>query len=334
MAYPIHQLKRLRKNANIRRMLRETSFSVDNLVMPFFVKEQASSKKTIDALPGQFQHSLKTLLSEVKQAYILGIPAVLLFGIPARKDLQGSGAYTEEGIIQQATAAIKKKFPDLIVITDVCLCEFTSTGHCGIIKDNLSSKRLNQVYLDNEATLTLLAKAALSYAKAGADMVAPSAMADGQVSLIRKILDENGFNHVSIMSYSAKYASSFYGPFRQAAESAPKFGDRRTYQLDVANTRQAMQEIAYDIEEGADIVMVKPALAYLDIIWQARTKFNVPIAAYNVSGEYAMVKSAGQLGWLNSLETTKEILTSIKRAGADIIITYHALEIAKYLRGK
>ncbi|MDD5347182.1 MAG: porphobilinogen synthase [Candidatus Omnitrophica bacterium] len=318
--------KRLRQNANFRRLVRETRLGADHLVMPFFVREGKGIKNQIASLPGNYQLSVDNLVAEAKAAKALGIPAVLLFGIPEKKDERGSGAYAKNGIIQKATAALKQKVPGLLVITDVCLCEFTSTGHCGILKGGA-----REVRLDNDATLELLAKTAVSQARSGADMVAPSAMADGQVAAIRKALDEDGFTETPIMAYSAKYASSFYGPFRDAAESAPKLGNRLTYQMDPSNFREALREIALDVQEGADIVMVKPALAYLDIIARAKQKFQVPVAAYNVSGEFAMVKAAARLGWLDETRTILEILTAIRRAGADIIITYHAIDVAKKL---
>jgi len=318
--------KRLRQNEHFRRLLGETHLGVNDLVMPFFVREGKGIKKPISSLPGHFQMSIDNLVKEVKAARSMGIPAVLLFGIPESKDEMGSGAYASDGIVQKACAWIKNKVPGILVITDVCLCEFTSHGHCGIVRTGNGD-----VCIDNDATLELLAKTALSHAQAGADMVAPSAMMDGQVEAIRTVLDAGDFTNVPIMAYSAKYASAFYGPFRQAAESAPKFGDRRAYQMDPVNVREAMREIKLDIKEGADIVMVKPALAYLDIISKARQVFDAPIAAYNVSGEFAMVKAAGKMGWIDEERTVREILTGIKRAGADIIITYHAMEIAKKL---
>ena len=274
-------------------------------------------------MPGQHQLSVDQLAAEAAELRALGIPAVLLFGIPSAKDEQGSGAYAPDGIVQQAVRALKQADPDLLVITDVCLCEYTSHGHCGIVKDG---------EVDNDATLPLLARTALSHAQAGADMVAPSAMMDGQVAAIRDALDEGGFPHIPIMAYTAKYASAFYGPFREAAESAPQFGDRRGYQMDPANVREALREIEADIEEGADIVMVKPALAYLDVISRARDCCDLPLAAYNVSGEYAMIKAAAANGWLDERRVTLEVLTAIKRAGADIIITYHAKEAARWLK--
>jgi porphobilinogen synthase len=327
MQFPAYRPKRLRKNENFRRLIRETALRADNLVMPFFVREGKNIKKPIPSMPGICQLSVENLLKEVKEVKALGIPAVLLFGIPDKKDTRGSGAYAKDGIVQKATARIKEKVPDLLVSTDVCLCEFTSTGHCGIVKH----ARNDVCCLDNDATLELLSRTALSQVEAGADIVAPSAMADGQIKAIRAILDGHGYQETPIMAYSAKYASSFYGPFREAAESSPKFGNRRAYQMDPANADEALREIALDVKEGADIVMVKPALAYLDIIARAKAKFNLPIAAYNVSGEYAMVKAAAKAGWLEEERTVLEILTAIKRAGATIIITYHAQEIAEKL---
>jgi porphobilinogen synthase len=276
-------------------------------------------------MPGQFQFSVDNLIKEAKVIHDVGIPAVLLFGIPKSKDKIGSEAYARDGIVQKAIRSLKDAIPQLIVITDVCLCEYTSHGHCGVVKGN---------DVDNDATLDLLARMALSHAEAGADMVAPSDMMDGRVGAIRKKLDDQGFTHIPIMSYAAKYASSFYGPFREAAESAPQFGDRKSYQMDPPNAREAMREIRLDIEEGADIVMVKPALPYLDIISRVRMECELPIAAYNVSGEFAMVKAASQLGWIDEERVMMEILVSIKRAGADLIITYFAKEAARYLREK
>jgi porphobilinogen synthase len=320
--------KRLRQNEAFRRLIRETELRTDNLVMPFFVREGKNIKKPIASLPGNYQLSIDNLVKEARSAKSLGIPAILLFGIPDKKDEFGSGAFASDGIVQKAIAEIKSKVPGIMAIADVCLCEFTSTGHCGIIKKHPG----RECRLDNDATLDLLAKTALSQAEAGADMVAPSAMADGQVKAIRNALDDNGYSETPIMAYSAKYASAFYGPFREAAGSAPKFGNRKSYQMDPANYREAMKEISLDIKEGADIIMVKPALAYLDIIARAKDKFNLPLAAYNVSGEFAMVKAAAKAGWIDEERTILEILTGIKRAGADIIITYHAMEIAGKLK--
>jgi len=344
MPYSTYRLKRLRQNENFRRLIRETKLSADNLVMPFFVREGKNIKKLISSLPGNYQLSVDNLLKQVKVCKALSIPAVLLFGIPDKKDESGSGAFAKHGIVQKAIAAIKEKVPGILVIADVCLCEFTSTGHCGIIKKVIksqghcakahtgaSSSAGGNVILDNDATLELLARTALSQVEAGADMVAPSAMADGQVRAIRGILEDNNHPEVPIMAYSAKYASGFYGPFREAAGSAPKFGNRKSYQMDPANYREALREISQDVKEGADIIMVKPALAYLDIIAKAKEKFNLPIAAYNVSGEFSMVKAAAKAGWIDEEKITLEILNAIKRAGADIIISYHAMEVAKVL---
>jgi porphobilinogen synthase len=332
MKYPVYRPKRLRANENYRRLIRETGLSVDDLVMPFFVREGSRIKKTIATLPGQSQLSIDNLVREVRSAKALGIPAVLLFGIPDSKDEAASGAYAPDGIVQKACSRIRAAVPGILVITDVCLCEFTVHGHCGVIKKKGGKGSGRNVCIDNDATLDLLARTAVSHAEAGADMVAPSAMMDGQVRAIRASLDESGFIDCPIMAYSAKYSSSFYGPFRQAAESAPQFGDRRSYQMDVPNSREALREIQLDIQEGADIVMVKPALAYLDIIARARQICTVPLAAYNVSGEYAMVKAAAKMGWLDEERTVMEILTGIKRAGANIIITYHAMQAAKLLQ--
>ena len=303
-------------------MIRETTLSVDDLILPLFITFGKGKKIAIKSMPGHFQLSVDNLAKEVREISTLGIPAVILFGIPEHKDEVGSEAYNPKGIIQQAIKAIKSKMPELIVITDVCMCEYTSHGHCGIIK---------QGDVDNDATLELLAKEALSHAKAGADMVAPSDMMDGRVGAIRKILDENGFSNIPIMSYAAKYASAFYGPFREAAESTPQFGDRRSYQMDPANSDEALREVKLDIEEGADIVMVKPALPYLDIIKRIKDEFKYPVAAYNVSGEFAMIKAAEQLGWMDGQKAMMESLISIKRAGADLILTYFAKEAAKIL---
>ena len=322
MSFPKHRPRRLRKNEIIRKMVRETTLSVDDLILPLFITFGKGKKIAIKSMPGHFQLSVDNLAKEVREISTLGIPAVILFGIPEHKDEVGSEAYNPKGIIQQAIKAIKSKMPELIVITDVCMCEYTSHGHCGIIK---------QGDVDNDATLELLAKEALSHAKAGADMVAPSDMMDGRVAAIRKILDENGFSNIPIMSYAAKYASAFYGPFREAAESTPQFGDRRSYQMDPANSDEALREVKLDIEEGADIVMVKPALPYLDIIKRIKDEFKYPVAAYNVSGEFAMIKAAEQLGWMDGQKAMMESLISIKRAGADLILTYFAKEAAKIL---
>ena len=323
MYYPDYRPRRLRKNENFRRMIRETKLSVDNLVYPLFAVPGKDIKKPIGAMPGNFQMSVDHIVREVRKTKELGIPAVLLFGIPDRKDELASGAFARDGIIQQAVRRIKDRVPDILVVTDVCLCEYTSHGHCGMIEKG---------DVDNDTTLEVLAETALSHAKAGADMVAPSAMMDGQIRAIREALDESGYETMPILAYAAKYASCFYGPFREAAESAPQFGDRKAYQMDPANSDEAIREITLDVEEGADIVMVKPALAYLDIIRRAREEFDLPIAAYNVSGEFAMIQAAAQLGWLDGERAMMEALTSIKRAGADIILTYFAQDAAKALR--
>jgi porphobilinogen synthase len=304
-------------------MIRETKVSVDDLVYPLFVISGKDVKKPISSMPGNFQMSIDHLVKEVQKTKEAGIPAVLLFGIPEKKDETASGAFMKDGIIQQSVRRIKDKVPDIVVITDVCLCEYTSHGHCGMLEKN---------DVDNDTTLEVLAETAVSHAGAGADMVAPSAMMDGQVGAIREALDEAGYENFPIMAYSAKYASCFYGPFREAAESAPKFGDRKSYQMDPANADEAIREISLDVEEGADIIMVKPALPYLDVIRRAREEFDLPIAAYNVSGEFAMIKAAAKLGWIDGEKAMIESLTSIKRAGADIIITYFAPEAAKLLR--
>jgi porphobilinogen synthase len=320
MNFPKIRMRRLRKNAAMRRLVRETSLSVDNLVYPLFVRDGENLKEPIKSMSGCFHFSPDTIAAEAAEVASLGIPAVLLFGLPDKKDETGSAAWAEDGVVQRAVKQIKKTAPDLLVITDVCLCAYTSHGHCGVIKDDK---------VDNDATCELLAKTALSHAQAGADIVAPSDMMDGRVKYIREALEANDFHDVAIMSYAAKFASAFYGPFRDAAESAPSFGDRKTYQADPANARQALAEIALDIEEGADIIMVKPALAYLDIICRARQRFDCPIAAYNVSGEYMMLNSAADARLLDRQHAMLETLYSIKRAGADIIITYFAKDAAK-----
>ncbi len=309
-------------NENIRRMVRETKLSPDDFIYPLFVTHGKGVKKEISSMPGNFQQSIENIVKDCEEVQGLGIPAVLLFGIPEHKDEVGSEAYSDEGIVQHAIKAIKNKLPELIVITDVCLCEYTSHGHCGVIKNGT---------VQNDATLELLAKEALSHAKAGADMVAPSDMMDGRVGAIRHTLDSEGFSDTPIMSYAAKYASSFYGPFREAAESTPQFGDRRSYQMDAPNSREALREVALDVDEGADIVMVKPALAYLDIIYQVKQQFNLPVAAYNVSGEFSMIKAAAKLGWIDGERAMMESLIAMKRAGADIILTYFAKEAAALL---
>jgi porphobilinogen synthase len=324
MAFPNNRMRRLRTTESMRRLVRETAVSVDNLVYPLFVRKGNRLKEPIESMADCFHFSPDTIVKEAEEVAKLGIPAVLLFGLPDKKDKTGSEAWSEDGAVQDAIRQIKKAVPELVVITDVCLCAYTSTGHCGVIKD---------AQIDNDATCELLAKISLSHAQAGADIVAPSDMMDGRVKAIREALEKNGFLDVAIMCYAAKFASAFYGPFRDAAESVPDAStgltDRKTYQMDPANARQALAEIALDIEEGADIVMVKPALAYLDIIAKARRRFDCPIAAYNVSGEYMMVCSAAQAGLVNKDAAMLEILTAIKRAGADIIITYFAKNMAK-----
>jgi porphobilinogen synthase len=322
MQFPEYRARRLRKNENFRRLIRETSLSVDDLVYPLFAIPGKNVKKPITSMPGQFQLSIDYIAKEAQKAYELGIPAVLLFGIPAKKDEMATGAFAKDGIVQQAVKRIKNEMPDILVITDVCLCEYVSHGHCGMLEKDC---------VQNDATLEVLAETAVSQARAGADMVAPSAMMDGQVAAIREALDENSFEDTPIMAYAAKYASSFYGPFREAAESVPKSGDRKAYQMDSANSDEAIREIGLDIAEGADIIMVKPALTYLDIIYRAKQEFDLPLAAYNVSGEYSMIKAAAQLGWLSEEKAMVESLTAIKRAGADILITYFAPQMAKLL---
>ncbi len=322
--FPVHRPRRLRSSETIRRMVRETLLTPDDFIYPLFVTFGKGVKRPISSMPGCFQESVDEVVKTAKETFELGIPAVILFGIPEHKDDVGSGAYDPHGVVQEAIKAIKDAVPELLVITDVCMCEYTSHGHCGIVKDG---------EVLNDPTLELLQKEAVSHAKAGADMVAPSDMMDGRVRAIRQALDEEGFSNVPIMSYAAKYASAFYGPFRDAAESTPQFGDRRAYQMDPPNRREALKEVALDIEEGADIVMVKPALAYLDVISDVKENFDLPVAAYNVSGEYSLVKAAAQLGWIDHDRVMMEVLTSIKRAGADMILTYFAPEAAKILNG-
>jgi len=304
-------------------MIRETLLTVDDLILPLFVIDGKNIANPIESMPGHYQYSIDNLIQQTQKAADLGIPSVMIFGIPDKKDSLASRAYAKDGIVQRAVSAIKPKFPELVVITDVCLCQYTDHGHCGVVEGHV---------VDNDSTLDLLARTALSHAKAGADMVAPSDMMDGRVGEIRDALDENGLSQVPIMSYAAKYCSAFYGPFRAAAESAPQFGDRRTYQMDPANAMEAVREATLDIEEGADIIMVKPALPYLDIISRIRDEIDLPVAAYNVSGEYAMIKAADQMGWLDGSRVMMETLTSIKRAGADMILTYFALEAAEVMR--
>lgn len=319
----LYRPRRLRAMAGIRNMVRETRLFVDDFVYPIFVVPGINIRKEIPSLPGQFHLSADQAVEMARKASDLGIPAVLLFGLPEYKDAKGSSAWDMKSPVQRAMMLIKKALPDLVVIGDVCLCEYTDHGHCGLLKGQ---------EVDNDPTLDLLARVAVSQAKAGADVIAPSDMMDGRVAAIREALDLEGFTQRSVMAYSAKYASAFYGPFREAADSAPKFGDRRAYQMDPANVREALREVDLDVSEGADIIMVKPAMAYMDVISKVRDNFELPVAAYNVSGEYAMVKAAAANGWMEEQRTTLEILTGIKRAGADIIITYHALEAAEWLR--
>ena len=323
MLFPDYRPRRLRQNERFRRMIRETKLSVDDLILPMFSVEGKGVKKPIPSMPGHHQLSVENIVKEAKVARDLGIPAVMLFGIPDKKDALATSAYAKGGIVQKTVKALKKKVKDLVIITDVCLCEYTDHGHCGVVEGDT---------IDNDSSIDLLARTALSHAQAGADMVAPSDMMDGRVAEIRDALDQNGFSSTPIMSYAAKYCSAFYYPFRQAAESAPKFGDRRTYQMDPANSLEAIREVAMDVEEGADIIMVKPALAYLDIISRVREEIDLPVAAYNVSGEFSMIKAADKLGWLDGKKIMMESLTAIKRAGADMILTYFAKEVAKELQ--
>jgi porphobilinogen synthase len=328
MTFPFTRMRRLRRNETFRRMVRETRVSVDDLIMPLFVREGVGVKNPIGSMPGQFQWSVDTLAEECQDIEQLGIPAVILFGIPDHKDAEGSEAHAPEGVVCRAIEAIKEACTSLVVITDVCLCEYTDHGHCGIVTTN----RDGVPDVDNDATLDVLVEEALAHVRAGADMVAPSDMMDGRVAEIRDALDDNGFADVPIMAYAAKYASAFYGPFRDAAESPPQFGDRSSYQMDPPNLDEAMREIALDIEEGADIVMVKPALPYLDVLRRAADEFDLPFAAYNVSGEYAMVKAAAANGWIDEKRVALETLTAIRRAGAKLILTYWAKDAATWLK--
>jgi len=317
--------RRLRRSDLLRRLVRETTVTVDDLLYPLFVSEESCSRE-IPSMPGIFRFSLDDLCAEAEKVAALGLPAIMLFGIPSQKDDVGSSGYSENGIIPRAIRAVRKAVGDsLLVVPDVCLCEYTSHGHCGVIQNG---------EVDNDATLELLARASVCYAEAGADMVAPSDMMDGRVGAIRRALDSNGLTHIPIMAYSTKYASGFYGPFREAADSAPKFGDRRSYQMDPPNRRESLREIALDIEQGADIVMVKPGLAFLDVLREARDHFDVPLAVYNVSGEYSMVKAAANNGWIDEQRVVGEILTAFKRAGADIILTYHAMDFVRWQLGQ
>ena len=323
MTFPTNRMRRLRRTETIRRMVRETRLSVDNLIYPIFIRPGEGVRREIPSMPGQFQLSIDEAITVCRETYDVGIPAVILFGIPEKKDPRGSEAYSSKGIIQRAIQAIKKAVPDLFVITDVCLCEYTDHGHCGVLIDQ---------DVANDPTLELLGREALTHAQAGADMVAPSDMMDGRVGYIRDVLDNHNFAQIPIMAYSAKYASNYYGPFRDAAESPPQFGDRKSYQMDYPNSDEALRETELDLQEGADIVMVKPALPYLDILHRVKETFRVPTAAYNVSGEYAMIKAAGANGWLDEQAVMMETLTSIKRAGADLILTYFAPDAAKILQ--
>ena len=320
MDYPKYRPRRLRRNERIRELIRETTISPKNLIYPLFVGPGKDRAQPVSSMPGVAQLSVDRAVIECQEVRALGIPAVILFGIPEHKDSLGTEAWADTGVVQQAIRAIKEKLPELLVITDVCLCEYTDHGHCGVVKNG---------DVDNDATLELLAKEALSHARAGADIVGPSDMMDGRVGAIRQAFDQSGFENVAIMAYAAKYASGFYGPFREAAESTPQFGDRRSYQMDPANTDEALREVALDIREGADIVMVKPALAYLDVIYRVKQKFGYPVAAYNVSGEYSMIKAAGQNGWVDETRVMMEVLLSIRRAGADMILTYFAKDLAR-----
>jgi len=323
MNFPAYRPRRLRRNDKLRNLIRETTLEPRNFIYPLFIGPGKDKAQPVSSMPGVAQLTVDRAARECQEVEALGIPAVILFGIPEHKDATGSEAYLDKGIVQQAIRAIKETVPDLLVITDVCLCEYTDHGHCGIIKNGA---------VDNDATLELLAREALSHAQAGADIVAPSDMMDGRVAAIRKILDENSFSQIPIMAYAAKYASGFYGPFREAAESTPQFGDRRSYQMDPANVDEALREVELDIREGADIVMVKPALAYLDVIYRVKQKFGYPLAAYNVSGEYSMIKAAGQNGWIEEPRIMMEVLFAIRRAGADMILSYFAKDAARLLQ--
>ena len=323
MHFPAVRLRRLRQNAALRALVRETELSVSHLVQPYFVRAGRNIRKPIGSMPGQFQLSIDQLIRSATEAARCGVPAVILFGIPERKDAQASGAFAANGIVPTAVRALKKALPELLVITDVCLCEYTSHGHCGVVR---------QGKVLNDPTVAVLAKAAVAHADAGADIIAPSDMMDGRVAAIRTALDRAGHLDTPIMSYAAKFSSAFYGPFREAAESPPQFGDRKTYQMDFANANEALREVALDIAEGADIVMVKPGLSYLDLIWRVKEKFGYPVAVYNVSGEYAMLKAAAANGWLDEKSAVLEMLTSFRRAGADIILTYWASEAARWLK--
>lgn len=322
MGFPEQRLRRLRGTPALRQMVRETSLSLDDLVQPLFVVEQLAQREPIGSMPGQWRYPLSSLVEECRRLQALGLRAVILFGVPAVKDPLGLAAYAADGIVQRAVAAVKSALPELLVITDVCLCEYTSHGHCGVVADGR---------VLNDPTLELLARTAVSHAHSGADLIAPSDMMDGRIQAIRTALDAAGYSHLPVMSYAAKYASAYYGPFREAAESAPQFGDRKSYQMDPANAREALREVELDLAEGADIVMVKPALAYLDIIRRVREAVAVPVAAYNVSGEYSLIKAAAERGWVDERQIVLETLTAIKRAGAGIILSYHSADVAAWL---
>ncbi len=322
MSFPTSRPRRLRSTETLRRLVRETVLTKDDLILPLFAAPGQGVKHEISSMPGNYHWSTDTILSEIESMLNLGVKATILFGLPETKDETGTGAYHENGIVQRAIRAIKSRFPEMYVLTDVCLCEYTSHGHCGIVKGES---------VDNDPTVDLIARTALSHSQAGADMVAPSDMMDGRIGAMRQLLDRSGFAEVPIMAYSAKYASAYYGPFRVAADSAPAFGDRRSYQMDPGNAREALREVALDVEEGADIVMVKPALAYMDMIYRVKQATNLPVACYNVSGEFAMVKAAAANGWIDERRIVMETMTSFKRAGADLILTYHAKDVARWL---
>jgi porphobilinogen synthase len=323
MSFPTHRPRRLRRSEALRSLVRETRLTTANLIYPMFVCPGTKVRREVSSMPGVYQQSVDQIVEEAREVESLGIPGTILFGLPETKDPRGASSLEAQGVVQQAIEGIRKAKLKLLVITDVCLCEYTDHGHCGIVEDG---------EVLNDATLEILAQQALSHARAGADIIAPSDMMDGRVAAIRKMLDANKFENIAILSYAAKYCSGFYGPFREAAQSAPQFGDRRSYQMDPANTREALKEVKLDLEEGADMVMVKPALAYLDVISRVRDQFDVPVAAYNVSGEYSMVKAAAQNGWLDEKRVVLEILTGIQRAGADILLTYHAKDVARWLK--
>ena len=323
MTFPSHRPRRLRRTAALRNMVRETRLGVEGLIYPMFVCPGANVRREVSSMPGIFQQSVDQAVEECREVAGLGIPAIILFGLPEKKDATGSEAYAPDGAVQRAITAIRKAVPGMVIVSDVCLCEYTDHGHCGIVE--------GQEIL-NDPTLDLLARAAVSHARAGADIVAPSDMMDGRVAAIRRALDAGGHAEIAILSYAAKYCSGFYGPFREAADSAPQFGDRRSYQMDPGNAREALREVAQDLDEGADMVIVKPALPYLDIVQRVRAEFDVPVGAYNVSGEYAMVKAAARNGWIDEQRVVLEILTGIQRAGADLILTYHAKDVARWLK--